>query len=81
MPHRNYLALRDTLRREPALRDEYGAVKLEASKSEYDNVMQYAAKKNDVVRKILRKAGWSEEEIDDKESQAVKDWPSRPVVI
>lgn len=75
IPHRNYLALRDTLRKEPALRDEYGAVKLEASAGEYDNVMQYATKKNDVIRKILRKAGWSEEEIDEKESQAVKDWP------
>ncbi|CAF9941468.1 hypothetical protein IMSHALPRED_002589 [Imshaugia aleurites] len=75
MPHRNYLALRDTLRVEPGLRDEYGAVKLEASVGEYDNVMQYATKKNGIVRKILRKAGWSEEEVDEKEAQAVKDWP------
>lgn len=75
MPHKNYLALRDTLKKEPELRDEYGAVKLEASVGEYDNIMQYATKKNDIIRKILRKAGWSEEEIDEKESQAVKDWP------
>ncbi len=52
----------------------YGAVKLEASVGEYHNIMQYATKKNDIIRKILRKAGWSEEEIDEKESQAVKDW-------
>ena len=77
MPHRNYLALRDTLRKEPELRDEYGAVKLEASVGEYHNIMQYATKKNVIIRKILRKAGWSEEEIDEKESQAVKDWPHK----
>ena len=77
MPHRNYFALRDTLRKEPELRDEYGAVKLEASVGEYHNIMQYATKKNDIIRKILRKAGWSEEEIDEKESQAVKDWPHK----
>lgn len=77
MPHRNYLALRDTLREEPELRDEYGAVKLEASKGEYGNIMQYASKKNDVIRKILRKAGWSEGEIDKKEAQAVRDWPRK----
>ena len=77
MPHRNYLALRDTLREEPELRDEYAAVKLEASVGEYQNIMQYATKKNGIVRKILQKAGWSEGEIDEKESQAVKDWPQR----
>lgn len=75
MPHRNYLALRDTLRKEPELRDEYGAVKLEASVGEYHNIMQYATKKNGIIRRILRRAGWSEEEIDEKESQAVRDWP------
>lgn len=76
MVHRNYLALRDTLRQDPELRDAYGAVKLEASGGEYRNIMQYATRKNGIVRKILRKAGWSEDEIDEKEAQAVKDWPS-----
>ena len=75
MPHRNYVALRETLREDPGLRDEYAAVKLEASAAQYRNVMQYATKKNGIVRKILRKAGWSEGEIDEKEAQAVKDWP------
>ncbi|KAF6240723.1 hypothetical protein HO173_001396 [Letharia columbiana] len=72
---RSCVALRDTLRAEPGLRVEYGRVKLEASGGECRNIMQYATKKNGVVRKILRKAGWSEEEIDEKEAQAVKDWP------
>ncbi len=81
MVHRNYFALRDTLRRDPELHDEYGAVKLEASKGEYGNIMQYATKKNGIVRKILRKAGWGEEEIDEKEAQAVRDWPGEVVEI
>ena len=72
---RSCVALRDTLRAEPGLRVEYGRVKLEASGGECRNIMQYATKKNGVVRKILRKAGWSEEDIDEKEAQAVKDWP------
>ena len=82
---RNYVAVRDTLRGDLALREEYAAVKLkaveEAGEEGYDNVMQYATKKNGVVRKILRKAGWSEEEIDEKERQAVTDWPRRCLSI
>ena len=76
LPHRNYVAVRDTLRGDGALREEYAAVKVEAAGAgAYDNVMQYATRKNGVVRKILRRAGWSEEEVDAKEAQAVKDWP------
>ena len=85
LPSRNYIAVRDMLRRDLALREEYGAIKLqaveEAGEEGYDNVMQYATKKNGVVRKILRKAGWSEEEIDEKEKQAVTDWPRPSIFI
>ena len=77
MPWRSVRALRDTLRVDEGLRDEYARVKVEASGGSYANVMQYSTKKNDVVRKILRRAGWSEEEVDEKEAQAVKDWPVR----
>ena len=75
--HRNYLALRDTLRQEKELRDEYAEVKMEAAGEGvvYDNVMQYASRKNGVVRKILKSAGWSDEEVDVKEEMAVRDWP------
>ena len=53
----------------------------EAGEEGVDNVLQYATKKNGVVRKILRKAGWSEEEIDEKEKQAVTDWPRRSILM
>lgn len=41
----------------------------------YDNVMQYAHRKDAVVRRILKKAGWTDEEVDEKEAMAVRDWP------
>lgn len=75
MPVRNCLALRDTLRRRPGLREEYGALKIELAQREYDNIMQYSTLKNPMVRKILREAGWTDEEIDEKESQSVQDFP------
>ena len=85
LPARNYVAVKDTLRRDSELRQEYAAVKLqaveEAGEEGVDNVLQYATKKNGVVRKILRKAGWSEEEIDEKEKQAVTDWPRRSILM
>lgn len=81
MPARNCLALRDTLRRHPGLREEYGALKIKLARDEYDNVMQYSTLKNPIVRKILREAGWSEQEIDEKESQSVKDFPRELEVI
>ena len=37
--------------------------------------MQYSTLKNPVIRKILREAGWTEEEIDEKEAQSVTDFP------
>lgn len=75
LPMRNYLALRDTLRDDPELREEYGKVKLELALSQYHNIMQYATLKNDIIRKILKKGGWSDQEVDEKEAQCVKDWP------
>lgn len=80
MVHRNYLALRDTLRVDEELRDEYARVKMQAAGEGegvvvYDNVMQYASRKNGVVRKILKRAGWTDEEVDVKEGMAVRDWP------
>lgn len=88
MVHRNYIALRDTLRVDGDLRDEYAEVKVKAAGMRegegegqegtvvvYDNVMQYAHRKNGVVRRILKKAGWTDEEVDEKEAMAVRDWP------
>ena len=63
------------------LRDDYGKLKIELAEREYDNVMQYSTLKNPVIRKILREAGWSEEEIDEKEAGSVKDWPKELEIL
>ena len=75
LPVRSCLSLRDTLHKNVGLRDEYGRLKIELAERDYDNVMQYSTLKNPVVRKILLEAGWSEEEIDEKEANGLKDWP------
>ena len=74
MSLRSYLDLRETLRADKALRDEYGALKMELAKREWSDVMEYATAKNGMVRKILQKAGWTQDEIDEKEQRAVKGW-------
>jgi GrpB-like predicted nucleotidyltransferase (UPF0157 family) len=71
---RSYLDLRDTLRLDTTLRDEYGALKMELAQREWADVMEYATAKNGMVRRILEKAGWSQGEIDEKELRAVKGW-------
>lgn len=87
MVNRSCVALRDTLRVHADLREEYAKVKMQAAGIgigkegegeglvEYDNVMQYSDKKNGVVRRVLKRAGWSDEEVDVKERMAVRDWP------
>jgi len=40
--------------------------------------MEYATAKNEIIRKILKKAGWSQEDIDEKERRAVKGWFGAP---
>lgn len=74
MSLRSYLDLRETLRADKVLRDEYGALKMELAKREWSDVMEYATAKNSMVRKILQKAGWTQDEIDEKERRAVKGW-------
>ena len=81
LPLKSCLALRNTLRVNMDLREEYAALKLDLVLREYDNIMQYAALKNPVINKILREAGWSEGDIDEKEGQCVKDWPRELEVV
>jgi GrpB-like predicted nucleotidyltransferase (UPF0157 family) len=71
---RSYLDLRETLRADPALRDEYGELKIKLAQQEWNDVMEYATAKNGMIRKILLKAGWTQDEIDEKERRAVKSW-------
>lgn len=68
MPWRSARSLRDTLKMDAELRDEYGRVKMELIQKEYNSYSGYSIAKNDIIRKILTQGGWSNEEIDEKEA-------------
>jgi GrpB-like predicted nucleotidyltransferase (UPF0157 family) len=74
--YRSYLSLRKTLRKPyyGDLREEYAQVKLGLAGREWADVMEYATAKNAIVRKILLTAGWTNEQVDEKENGAVKGW-------
>ena len=57
---KNYLAVRDVLRANPTLRDEYGAVKMRVGATAND-IYAYCADKDFMVQRILEKAGPDEE--------------------
>jgi GrpB-like predicted nucleotidyltransferase (UPF0157 family) len=58
---RNHLAVRDVLRVDSALRDEYAEVKKRVASTAGD-IDEYGAGKNDALQAILAAAGLSEEE-------------------
>ncbi|MCS6562494.1 MULTISPECIES: GrpB family protein [Curtobacterium] len=58
---RNHLALRDVLRADPALRDEYAAVKRRAA-SEAEDIDDYIERKSEVLGRILHAGGLSDDE-------------------
>ena len=60
---RNHLDSRRVLLEDQELREEYGRVKTRLAESEYANIGQYVTGKLDILCKILRKAGWTEEEL------------------
>jgi GrpB-like predicted nucleotidyltransferase (UPF0157 family)/RimJ/RimL family protein N-acetyltransferase len=53
---RNHLAVRDTLRSNAALRDEYGKVKRELA-ARGTNIVDYVEAKGEIIQKILQEAG------------------------
>ncbi|CAA9351011.1 MAG: hypothetical protein AVDCRST_MAG34-1758 [uncultured Nocardioidaceae bacterium] len=55
---RNHLAVRDTLRKNPALRDEYAEVKRRAGAAAM-NIAEYGRGKNAILQRILAAAGLS----------------------
>ena len=61
---RNHLAMRDLLRRDPNLRDEYGRFKLELARAEYSSADDYAVDKSPVIQRILAAAGFDRSELD-----------------
>jgi len=58
---RNHLAVRDALRADAALRDEYAAVKRRVATTAAD-IDEYGQGKNAMVQEILRAAGLSDDE-------------------
>ncbi len=58
---RNHLGVRDVLRADDALRDEYAAVKRRAGHAAVD-IDAYIARKSDVLDRVLRAAGLTDEE-------------------
>lgn len=53
---RNHLGLRDTLRQDAALREEYASVKMDLA-AKGTNIVDYIEAKSAIVEKILKKAG------------------------
>lgn len=64
--------LRETLRGDAALRDEYSEVKRGLYKAEYKQCYEYPEAKEGVIGKILRAAGWSEEMILEKQGLRIR---------
>lgn len=73
---RNHLAVRDALRSDPSLRDEYGAVKKRVGATAAD-IYEYGAGKNDIVQRILAAAGLTEEQRDSINSNQVPVTPRK----
>ncbi len=61
---RNHLAVRDTLRSNPELRDEYARVKTALAERDVETMDDYVAGKNAVLQKILEASGLSPEELE-----------------
>jgi GrpB-like predicted nucleotidyltransferase (UPF0157 family) len=59
---RNHLAVREILRGNRELRDEYAAVKLDLAARELASIDAYIAGKSAVLQKILAEAGLSQAE-------------------
>ena len=64
---RNHLGLRDVLRGDPELRDEYSAVKRQLAAAT-DDIDVYVDGKSDVVRRVLARAGLVVAELDEIEA-------------
>ncbi|KAI9668225.1 MAG: hypothetical protein M1821_001045 [Bathelium mastoideum] len=60
---RNHLDIRRVLMEDQELREEYGRVKEKLAETEVENIGQYVKGKTEILYKILRRAGWSEEDL------------------
>ncbi len=63
---RNHLGVRDVLRSDPSLRDQYGALKIRLSERDYDediDIDGYVADKSHLLQRILERAGLTPNEL------------------
>jgi GrpB-like predicted nucleotidyltransferase (UPF0157 family) len=60
----NHLALRDILRSDQGLREEYGQLKLSLAKEEHADIGAYGAKKQAFIVRALEQSGLTKEELD-----------------
>lgn len=61
---RNHLDLKKTLLANEDLREEYNAVKNELAERDFNNIGEYVMAKNQILWKILARAGWSDEDLE-----------------
>lgn len=61
---RNHLDIRRVLRDDKTLREEYAQVKTRLAETEFATIDEYVFGKSDILCKILREAGWTEEELE-----------------
>ncbi|KAK5087379.1 hypothetical protein LTR70_000295 [Exophiala xenobiotica] len=73
---RCYRTVRDVLRRAENgdLLEEYGEVKMRLGKEVFGNGLEYSARKDEIVRKVLARGGWTGEEVDEKEKLSRREW-------
>lgn len=69
---RNHLAVREALRNDGKLREEYSRVKMELAKNDHASLSEYVDGKDVVLRKVLSKGGLSKEEINDIEKANIR---------
>lgn len=73
---RCYRTVRNVLGREENrdLLEEYAAVKLRLGGEVFADGLEYSAKKDEIVRKILVRGGWTGQEINEKEALSRREW-------
>ncbi|KFY84189.1 hypothetical protein V500_09521 [Pseudogymnoascus sp. VKM F-4518 (FW-2643)] len=69
---KNHLAVREALRNDSKLREEYSSVKMELAQNDHATLSDYVDEKDAVLRKVLSKGGLSKEELDDVEKANIR---------
>jgi GrpB-like predicted nucleotidyltransferase (UPF0157 family) len=76
---RNHLAVRDVLRADDLLREEYGRLKMELAGREWNHIGEYVEAKGVVLQKILEKTSISAEDLESiRKVNDVAQIPSNP---